>query len=254
MMFGALYSQRLPVDSALLRTARDFLVDDYGGLYLYTNRDFSITKYDSLGVQKGRLMLPLPYRIQSVQNPLNIALFSENDQTLMFTDQNLNQIWRMDFREKFGFVKAAYAENQEEIWVLDSASKNLAKYNGSTDQVSLSYPLTIDYEQVIDMLVYRDTAYFLFKDKMMIYNLSHNTSWDTPLVGGKRLRRENSRILTITPGSVVEVNQGQPPKILITIKNPGIVEKNSSAYFVLEANKNYLYKIETVPGHPAGSN
>ena len=80
------------MDSLSFRDAKDFFADDYGNIYLYKNKDLSFTKYDSLGNQKGKIMLALPFKIQSVQNPLTISSFSENAQELTFFDQNLNAI------------------------------------------------------------------------------------------------------------------------------------------------------------------
>ncbi len=50
------------------------LADDYGSLYIYKNKDFSFTKYDSLGKQIGKMMFTVPYKVQTVQNPLNVPI------------------------------------------------------------------------------------------------------------------------------------------------------------------------------------
>ena len=55
---------------------RDVLIDDYENIYVYRNSDLSILKYDSLGHKKAQVMFPQPFKIQSVENPLNIFLFS----------------------------------------------------------------------------------------------------------------------------------------------------------------------------------
>ena len=108
LIFCTIFAQRnLAFDSLSFRDAKDFFADDYGNIYLYKNKDLSFTKYDSLGNQKGKIMLALPFKIQSVQNPLTISSFSENAQELRFFDQNLNDIQTIDFRQKFGFIKMA---------------------------------------------------------------------------------------------------------------------------------------------------
>ena len=55
-----------PLDTLKLKEARDMLADDYGNLYIYKNKDFSFTKYDSLGKQLGKMMLTVPYKVQTV--------------------------------------------------------------------------------------------------------------------------------------------------------------------------------------------
>jgi hypothetical protein len=88
-----------------LENVKDFLADDYGNIYAYQNQDFSFAKYDSLGNQIGKMMLVNPFKIQSVQNPLNIVLFSENVQEIKLIDQNLNEIQTIDLKQKFGFIR-----------------------------------------------------------------------------------------------------------------------------------------------------
>ncbi|MCZ2083076.1 MAG: hypothetical protein LC112_02300, partial [Flavobacteriales bacterium] len=81
LLFCTLSAQnKLPFEHLKLADVNDFFADDYGNVYLYKNDNFSFTKYDSLGNQKAKLMLTLPFRIQSVQNPLTISSFSENAQ------------------------------------------------------------------------------------------------------------------------------------------------------------------------------
>lgn len=75
-----------------MRDIQEVLGDDYGNIYLYKKKDFSLTKYDSVGIQLGKVMMNFPYKIQSVTNTLNIVMFSENAQEIKFLDQNLNEI------------------------------------------------------------------------------------------------------------------------------------------------------------------
>ena len=66
------------MDSIQIKDIQDFQYDDYGNLYTYEKQNFSLTKYDDKGKELGRLMMTVPFKIQSVDNPLNIFLFSEN--------------------------------------------------------------------------------------------------------------------------------------------------------------------------------
>ena len=146
--------QNLAFDSLKLKDAKDVMIDDYGNIYIYKDKDFSFTKFDSTGQQKGKLMFTLPFKIQSVQNPLSIPSFSENAQELKFYDQNLNEIQTINFRQKFGFVKMVYAEDLQQIWLLDESTKRLIQYNFREDKIMNSYPVNIDFENVTDFLVF----------------------------------------------------------------------------------------------------
>ncbi len=234
--------QNLHFDSLKIKEVKDFFADDYGNIYLYKNKDFSFTKYDSFGKQKGKLMFALPFKIQSVQNPLNIPSFSENAQELKFFDQNLNEIQTLNFRQKFGMIKMVYAEDLQQIWLLDESMKLLIQYNFRDDRMINSFPLNIDFQNVIDLLVFDTKVYILTKTHFFNYNFKSEKLIEIPIENGKKLRRENDAILIISKDTIQKFENNS----LITIfnkENSQIVDKNSASYFELKDGKLYLYKI-----------
>lgn len=239
--FCAVSAQRnLAFDSLKLNEVQDLFADDYGNIYLYKNKDFSFSKYDSLGVQKGKLMLTLPFKIQSVQNPLKIPSFSENAQELKFFDQNLNEIQSVNFRQKFGFIKMVYAEDLQQIWLLDESTKRLIQYNFRDDRIINSFPFDTDFELVIDFLVFENQVYILTKDQLSVYNLKSEKVLETQVSEGKRLRRENRKIFIVGKRSVQKLSSFGL-EVVFAAENSQFVDKNSSAYFVIRASKLYLY-------------
>ncbi|AZA77022.1 hypothetical protein EG347_05615 [Chryseobacterium sp. G0186] len=236
----------LPLDTLKLKEAKDMLADDYGNLYIYKNKDFSFTKYDSLGKQIGKLMFTVPYKVQSVQNPLNVALFSENAQEMKFVDQNMNEIQRIDFKQKFGFIRMAYAEDLQQLWLLDDSTKRLIQYNFRNETTINSFPFDVSFEDLMDLLVYETKVYILTKKHIRIYSLKFEKLFEAPVDNGKRFRRENDNILVITNNSILKY---VPEKGMVTIfENPEaqIVDKNILSYFEIIGNKLYLYSLEKV--------
>lgn len=220
------------------------LADDYGNLYIYKNKDFSFTKYDSLGKQLGKMMFTVPFKVQNVQNPLSIAFFSENAQEMKFVDQNLNDIQKVDFKQKFGFIRMAYAEDLQQLWLLDDSMKRLIQYNFRNETTINSYPFDASFDDLIDLLVFENKVYVLTKNQFRIYNLKFEKLFEAPVENGKRLRRENEFILIVAKNSVFKYI---PEKALTKIfEDPEvqIVEKNSLAYFEIKGNKLYLYNLE----------
>jgi hypothetical protein len=244
-VFCTLSAQRvLPFDTLRIKEVRDLFADDYGNIYLYKNKDFSFTKYDSVGKQLGKMMFTVPFRVQGVQNPLSIALFSENAQEMKFVDQNLNEIQKIDFKQKFTFIKHAYAEDLQQIWLLDESTKRLLQYNFRNDTTINSYPFDASFDDLIDLLVYENKVYILTKNQFRIYNLKFEKLYEAPVENGKRLRRENEFILIVAKSSVFKYI---PEKELVKIFEDSyvqIVEKNSLAYFEIKGNKLYLYNLE----------
>ncbi|WP_172278963.1 hypothetical protein [Chryseobacterium sp. LAM-KRS1] len=246
-VFCSLSAQKaLPLDTLKLKEAKDLFADDYGNLYIYKNKDFSLTKYDSLGKQIGKMMLTVPFKIQGVQNPLSVPLFSENAQELKFVDQNLNEIQRIDFKQKFAFIKIAYAEDLQQIWLLDESSKRLIQYNFRNDTTINSYPFDASFDDLMDLLVYENKVYILTRKHFRIYSLKFEKLIEIPIEDGKRFRRENESILIITNNSILKYI---PEKGLVKIfEDPDaqIVDKNTLAYFEIKANNLYLYNLEKI--------
>lgn len=233
--------KNLAFDSLKLKEVRDLFADDYGNIYLYKNKDFSFTKYDSLGNQKGKLMLTLPFKIQSVQNPLNIPSFSENAQELKFFDQNLNEIQTVNFRQKFGFIRMVYAEDLQQLWLLDESMKRLIQYNFRDNKIVNSFPFDINFEDLTDFLVFENKVYFLGRNQFSVYNFKAEKIIELPFKNGRRLRRENQNILIMGENSVQKF-EDLTLKTIFSSQNSQIVDKNSAAYFVIKDNKLYLYK------------
>lgn len=242
-LFCTISAQRnLPFDSLRLKDASDLFADDYGNIYLYRNKDFSLSKYDSLGKQLGKLMLTLPFKIQSVQNPLNIPSFSENAQELRFFDQNLNLIQSIDLRKKFGMIKEVYVEDLQQVWLLDESTKRLIQYNFRTKQIINAFPIAIDDMDLVDILVFENKLYLLTKDLFSVYDFKADKLLEIPLSDGKMLRRENSTVLIMGKNSIKRVD-GNSLKTIFMAEKSKIVDKNSSSYFAIKGNKLYLYPL-----------
>lgn len=232
------------LDSLKLRNTQDLFADDYGNIYLYKNKDFSFTKYDSLGEQKGKMMMTVPFKIQNVQNPLNTILFSENAQEVQFVDQNLNTIQRYDLTKNFGFVKEVYVEDQQMMWLLDDSAKRLVQLNFRDKRVINSIPQFWNFDEVEDILVFDGLVYVLTANEFAIRNLKGEALFRQSLTYGKRLRRENDRIYIITRDAIMMYSPSKPLETVFSKVGSKIVDKNSSTFFELMDNNLYLYSSQ----------
>lgn len=244
-IFCSLSAQKITsADSLKLAEAADFFADDYGSLYLYRQKDFSLTKLDSLGKQTGRQMMTVPFRVQSVQNPLNIFLFSENAQELKLLDANLNEIQKIDFRQKFGFIKAAYAEDLQQIWLLDESSKRLLQYNYRQDHVLNSYPFGFDFERLITILVYSGKLYVLNENSFEVYDFNGNKLETYPVENSRKMYRQNDSVFVLEKNKIFRYDFPNSFVNVFTARNFGNVDKNTHSFFELSAGKLYLYEPE----------
>lgn len=236
----------LPFDTLRIKEVKDLFADDYGNVYIYKNKDFSFTKYDSLGKQLGKMMFTVPFKVQGVQNPLSIALFSENAQEMKFVDQNLNEIQKLDFKQKFTFIKYAYAEDLQQIWLLDESTKRLIQYNFRNDTTINSYPFDASFDELIDLLVFENKVYILTKSQFRVYDLKFEKLFEAAVENGKRFRRENEFILIVTKNSILKYIPEKELAKIFEDPDAQIVDKNSLAYFEIKGNKLYLYNLETI--------
>lgn len=238
----ALFSQkRVDVDSLQLKDVKEMLGDDYGNIYLYKNKDFSLTKYDSVGRQLGKLLMPFPYKIQSVTNPLNIVMFSENAQEMKFYDQNLNEIQKINLSSNFGFVKAVYAEDLQYAWVIDDSNKTLIQYNFRNNSVINSFPFNVNLQDLLDFLVYNNRIYLLRKNSFEVYSTKASLLFSKTISNSKKLRRINEKILVISTDTISEFD-GQSVTESFTKADAKIVDKNSAGFLALIKDKLYLYR------------
>ena len=240
-----LFSQeKISLDSLQLKDTKELLGDDYGNIYIYKNRDLSLTKYDPTGKQLGKIMMTFPYKIQSVTNPLNIVMFSENAQEIKFLDQNLNEIQKINLSSNsgsnFGFIKAVYAEDLQFAWLLDDSNKTLFQYNFRTNSVINSFPFNINTETMKDFLVYNNKIYILRENVFEVYSTKATLLFSANTSNAKKLRRINDDILVFVNQSIKKFDGKTLTEIF---QNPDakIVDKNSSGFLALIKDKLYLY-------------
>lgn len=245
-LFCSISAQKtLPFDTLKVREVKNIFADDYGNIYFYKNKDFSFSKYDSLGKQLGEMRLTLPFKVQDIQNPLNIVLFSENAQQIKLVDANLVEIQKIDL-VRFGFIKMAYVEDQQQIWLLDESTKRLLQYRFRQDDVLQAYQMYFTVGDVKDMLVYKEKIYILTDKALEMYNFKGEKLFSTENTNGKRLRRENDDILILGSEKIMKISPDLKVKIIFNKENARIVDKNNSTYYEVIGNKIYLYPLQKV--------
>lgn len=219
---------------------QELLGDDYSNIYLYKNKDLSFTKYDSVGKQLGKLMLTFPYKIQSVTNPLNIVMFSENAQEIKFLDQNLNEIKKINLSTTFGFIRAVYAEDLQYAWMLDESNKTLVQYNFRSHSMISSFPFHINLQSLKDFVVYHNRIYLLRENTFEVYTTNAKLLYSITISKARKLRRINDDILIFGSQSVQKFD-GKNLTDIFKNENAKIVDKNNAGFLALIKDKLYLY-------------
>jgi len=235
--------KKIGLDSLQLRDVQEVLGDDYCNIYIYKKKDFSLTKYDSVGIQLGKVMMTFPYKIQSVTNPLNIVMFSENAQEIKFLDQNLNEIQKINLSSNFGFIKAVYAEDLQFAWLLDDSNKTLIQYNFRSNSVINSFPFNINLQSLKDFLVYNNKIYILRENAFEVYNTKATLLFSEGINNARKLSRNNDDILIFGNQSITRFD-GKTITEIFQNQNAKIVDKNNSGFLALIKDKLYLYNLK----------
>ncbi|MDP9956634.1 hypothetical protein [Epilithonimonas hungarica] len=229
------------LDSLQLIDTAELLGDDYGNIYLYKKKDLSLAKYDTTGKQLGKVMMTFPYKTQSVTNPLNIVMFSENAQEIKFLDQNLNEIQKINLNNNFGFIKAVYSEDLQFAWLVDDSNKTLVQYNFRSNSVINSFPFNINLQSLLDFLVYNNKIYILRENTFEVYNTKASLLYSANVTNPRKLRRANDDILIFEAQSIKKFD-GRSLSEIFQNQNAKIVDKNNSGFLALIKDKLYLYK------------
>lgn len=223
---------------------RDAFIDDYANLYVYRNSSNSILKYDSIGKRKAEVALSHPFKILSVDNPLNIFLFSENGQELKILDANLNEVQYFNLYGLFGHIKTTYVEDLQNMWMLDASKKSLMYYNYRNEKLIKSFPFKIDIDAVEDFLVYEDKVFVLTEKNFSVYDFNTQLLFSQDLGKGRKLRRNGDVIYIIENDNIFSYSTLQGIKAIFGKENYKIVDKNSTHFLALMYDKFYLYKKE----------
>lgn len=246
---GFIFSQEkklteLKVDSLGLKNVGTVFLDEYSSFYLYNSQDFSFIKFNADGSETGRVRFTVPFKVQSVQNPLNIFAFSRNAQEVKLFDENLVEIQKLNLRDNFASVVMAYGEDLQYMWVLEDSSKTLSKYKYREKTVERSYVVDYNFSDIRDMIVYRNQVYILGNGNFSVYDLQNNLLAKHQIEGGLKLRRENNNIYIICADKILKwtVVDGLEP--LFELKDALSVGKNSRNILVNFQNKLYLYSLD----------
>ncbi|MDY3548606.1 hypothetical protein PG291_08325 [Riemerella anatipestifer] len=232
----------VPIDEKVLKSVQDIFIDDYENIYLYQNNDFSFTKYNIQGQNQGRMMMVFPFKVQSVQNPLNIVLFSENQQEIKMLDQNLNEIQSLKPSQNPSYISHLYMENLQFMWLLNPMSKTLLQYHFRENKLLNSFILDIDFNDIKDFIVDNGFLYYLQNDYLIKMSLTSKKNQKMEVPFARKLRREGNSIFVITNTSVIELKEDKL-KTVFSEPKAQIVEKNNSGYLVLIGDKLYLYEL-----------
>lgn len=224
---------------------KEVFMDDYQNVYIAPD-DTTIIKYDRWGKKIAEIRLPYSNKLLSVDNPLAIFSFSETGQMLFLLDQNLTSLPPISLQNFGGHIQSVYVEDLQYLWLLDASNKRLIQYQYRDQKAINSFPVPYDVSlmNVVDFLVYNDQVFILKNNVLQIFPISFSHKIELSIQSGKKLRKENNKILVIEQSAISLYTSKQKLEPVFFQKNSTIVEKNSDHFLAQIDDKFYLYPIE----------
>lgn len=217
------------------------MVDDYGAVYLHNNNTFTLKKIDALGKNVGRIQIPIPFKIQPVNNPMQIVLFSEQAQEIRLLDLYLVEKQKIPLNH-LGFIKTVHLEDQQIIWLVDEANSRIVQYNYRQEKIINVIPLYLDLQKIKEILVFNNYFYILKEEKFEVYNHAFLKIFSIDLLNPYRLKREDESIIIFDAENIWKYENKKISNIK-AFSNKSIVDKNESVFYQIEQGKLYLYPL-----------
>src|SRR5690554_5244457 len=139
----------------------------------------------------------------------------------------------------------AYAEDLQQIWLLDESTKRLLQYNFREDRIIHTIPFPISFDEIKEMLIFNNKVYFIRKNQFLVYDLKARQLFAETVDSPVKIRRENDRIYIIGARHIFQyLPDTAQLKPVFHAPNAAVVDKNSSAYFEIRGNNVYLYPLK----------
>lgn len=201
------------------QTTKDLNADFYVGSDAYTNHYFinEMAFYkqgpDGNFVFKDFSLGPLAK--VDIINPLKIMLFYEQTNTVVFIDNRLNEIERINFNNLTGFVNISNAGNagNNRLWLFNTDSQQLELYDYRQQRaLQTSLPMEGRPQAMTSNFNY---CYVLFEDKLVTYNVYGSFLSEVPIDNASYLVQKNENVWVVKENKLIYFEE---PAVQLTEK------------------------------------
>ena len=189
-----LVAQTLETASSEPLEADQFLgYDSYGNVLFI--QDMVIRKKGPLGTFEFRDYQLGPISSVDMKNPLNVLVFYEESNVVLFLDNRLNEVERINFNEVQGFPLVTKADNagNNRIWIFDMNTLQLELYDYRAEQlIPISQPIS---EPVLDLASDFNYCYVLTESTIKKYNVYASFLSEVDQEGFSRIYMLNNEVI-----------------------------------------------------------
>lgn len=154
-------------------------------------------------------------------NPLKIMLFYEQTNTVIFVDNRLNEIERINFNTLAGFVNISNAGNagNNRLWLFNTDSQQLELYDYRQQRaLQTSLPMA---GKPIDMASNFNYCYLLFEDALVTYNVYGSFMSEIPIENASQVAQHDENVWVVKENELLMY----PEPGLDSAKKPSDVKK-----------------------------
>ncbi|MDC7994561.1 hypothetical protein [Altibacter sp. HG106] len=195
------HSQELKLVASVPLVADQFIgIDAYDNTYFV--QDMALRKEGPLGSFVFQDFQLGPLASVDIINPLNVVLFFEEANTVVFLDNRLNEIERLNFNTLTEFTNVGKVTNagNNRLWLFNIDTQQLELYNyrsGRKTVVSQPFRGSV-LEQASDF----NYCYVLTDTSLYAFNIYGSILWKRPMEVATHVLQQDENLLLVSNGSL----------------------------------------------------
>ncbi len=195
------HSQELKLVASVPLVANHFIgIDAYDNTYFV--KDMALRKEGPLGSFVFQDFQLGPLASVDIINPLNVVLFFEEANTVVFLDNRLNEIERINFNILPEFTNVGKVTNagNNRLWLFNIDTQQLELFNYRSNRktiVSQPFRGTV-LEQASDF----NYCYVLTDTSLYAFNVYGSILWKRPMEVATHVLQQDENLLLVTNGSL----------------------------------------------------
>ncbi|PQB05053.1 hypothetical protein [Aureitalea marina] len=239
LFFTTLSAQQLKLEGSETLKADRFLgYDTYGNLFY--ELESVIHKTGPLGEFVFRDYGLGPIHSVDIINPLNVLVFYQDANTVVFLDNRLNEIERINLGTQALAINVDAATNtgNNRLWVFNVDTQQLETYNYRNQrQTIVSQPTA---GEVLGMSSDFNYCYLLMEDGLHAFNVYGSALWSIPTQGMNQVVHQKRNVILASEEQIYLLNREQPELIQLEVPEIRLKDLQLTQEFL------YIYDGDTI--------
>jgi len=179
-------------------------------------------------------------------NPLKIVVFYADTNTVLFLDNRLNEIERINFNETADFMNLGSATNAggNKLWVFNVDTQELELYNyRDKKSITVSQPFP---GKLLSMQSNFNYCYLLTENNLRGFNIYGSLLSEIPSAGFDKIAIEHKNLVVVKENEVFKVteNSFEPIKLPISENPIKDLQLTKDFLYIYDGNKLHTFSIK----------